>query len=355
ITKMKLLFTLLIVAAVTLAAAHAAGTTCRAITFSGAGAFGAYEAGVVSGLFAKRPLSEVAWQFATGISAGAINAAGAAMFSVGDEAGMEQFLTSRWLGITPEQVFVNWPGGVMDGLLLQKGIYNTAPLLKFLTDNLNQTALNESNRGLLIGATNIDTGNFDQFERNDPEIVLGVLASASIPGVFPPTLKNGYLYQDGGVTYMTPITDTARLCYATGATDVIVDVIVVGDLETTVDMSKAKTIDLLLRTLDIIKTNTDYKDIETTFQAFPNVVLNVYHPSQPLPGNGLSFTYSGPLIKIGYEDAMNENTTIGLTKYVSYTSLVHSSNSFISNPSINQLHYFRDNYETVLTKAFDLK
>ncbi|GAM26514.1 hypothetical protein SAMD00019534_096890 [Acytostelium subglobosum LB1] len=324
---MKLLFTLLIVAAVTLAAAHAAGTSCRAITFSGAGAFGAYEAGVLWGLTAKRPADEVEWQFATGISAGSINAAGAAMFSVGNEQGAAEFLTSRWMGITPEQIYVNWVGGLVDGLLLQKGIFNDAPLHKFLSDNLNLTALHQSTRGLLIGATNIDTGNFDIFEKTDPEIVLGVQASSSIPGVFPPTFKGNAVYQDGGVTYMTPVTDTARLCYGTGATDVTIDVVVVGDLETTVDMNKAKTIDLLLRTLDIVKTNMHYKDIETVFEAFPNVNLNVFHPSQPLPGNALSFTYSGPLIKIGYEDAITENTTIGLTK---------------------------DNYKSALNKAFGL-
>ncbi|GAM26516.1 hypothetical protein SAMD00019534_096910 [Acytostelium subglobosum LB1] len=310
---MKIIIILLLLA-ITLSAALAAGSTCRGITLSGAGAFGAFEAGVIWGLLDKRATSDVEWQFATGVSAGSLNAAIMSMFSVGDESAASQYLNNLWLGITQEQVFVEWPGGVVDGLLLQKGIFNDAPLNKYLHAHVNQTMINQSTRGLQFGATNIDTGNFDLFNKSASDIALALQASCSIPGIWPPTVIDDVVYQDGGVTYMTPVTDTARLCYDTGATEVILDVIMIGYMEDDVNMADAKTIDLLMRTLHIIKTNWYYKDIFTTFQAFPDVVINVYYPTGPFPGNVLSFSYSAPLLKIGYDTAMNESTTFGLTK-----------------------------------------
>jgi len=50
---------------------------------SGGANKGAYEAGVVYGLAHNLPASEVAWDVITGVSAGAINAAGMSVFPVG--------------------------------------------------------------------------------------------------------------------------------------------------------------------------------------------------------------------------------------------------------------------------------
>ncbi|EFA81708.1 patatin family protein [Heterostelium album PN500] len=310
---MKFLISLIVVS--TMIAACMAQSTCRTITFSGAGAFGAYQAGVVSGIVSKRAPADVQWLSATGISAGSINAAALAMFNVGDEVAAANFMTEKWLSISPEQVFVNWKGGVVDGLFLHRGIYDDGPLFVFMTNALNTTQFLASNRNMMIGATNLDTGMFDQFYKTDPEIVKAVIASCSIPGVFPPTEKGGYSYCDGGATYMTPVTDSARLCYETGATNVIVDMVTITGADKFRNMSKGDTIELLLRAGEIIVENIGNKDIETLFQAFPNTILNVYRPSQTLPGNALSFTYSAPLIKIGVTDGQNENPAFVLTKH----------------------------------------
>eukprot|EP01133_Synstelium_polycarpum_P001147 gene1147-1312_t len=295
--------------------AQAQPTTCRAVSFSGAGDRGAYEAGVVWGLVDSRPSEEVAWQFSSGISAGSINAGAFAMYGVGDEHAAADFLVSRWLSISQEQVFVDWEGGVADGLLFRTGLYDTRPLYKFLSDNVNWSGLQASTRGLYIGATCLDNGLFTPFNKTDPEIVKGILASCSIPLVFPPTEKDGFSYVDGGATYSTPITDTARLCYATGATDVIIDVVLgIGSPLAFFNVSGEKTIKLLERSVDIIRHNGANKDIETVFQAFPNAKLNLYYPSQPLPGNMLGFQYSGVMVSIGYSDATSENSMFSLTK-----------------------------------------
>eukprot|EP01133_Synstelium_polycarpum_P013666 gene13666-16094_t len=291
-----------------------AGTTCRGVTFSGAGDRGAYEAGVLWGLSDMRSASDQAWQVVTGISAGAINAAGFAQFNVGDEKAGVQYLVDRWNTINAASVYKDWFGGPIDGLLLRQGIYDTTPLEEYLTANLNVSLAAASNRQLLIGATNLDTGIIDFFNNTESHLVLAVKASSSIPGIFPPTTIRGNTYVDGGATYMTPITDTARLCYDTGATEVILDAIIDGSMNKFDNVTGLKTIPLLLRSGAIVSTNIFAKDVETTFQAFPDVKINVFTPSQPLPGNALDFLYCAEMIPIGYKDASSESNIV-LTRH----------------------------------------
>ncbi|KAN0008940.1 hypothetical protein ACTFIU_010222 [Dictyostelium citrinum] len=282
-------------------------TTCRAITFSGAGDRGAWEVGVVMGILNVREPEDYRWQFATGISAGSINAIGMSMFSVGDETSARDFLEKEWLSITRDDVYVNWKDGPIDGLFFKSGLFDTTPLLNLMTRLVNVTSLLQSDRGFLIGATNIDTGDFDRFNKSDPDIRLGVVASSSVPLVFPMIAKNGYNYCDGGVSYMTPITDTVRLCYDTGATDVIVDVILEGPLEPMENVSSMHTIEVLMREASILTRNFHLKDIENVYMAFPNATLNIYTPGQKLPGYVLGFQYSSEMIKIGLKDGETQN------------------------------------------------
>ncbi|EAL63428.1 patatin family protein [Dictyostelium discoideum AX4] len=289
-------------------------TTCRAITFSGAGDRGAWEAGVVMGILNVREPEDYKWQFATGISAGSINAIGMSMFSVGDETSGRDFLEKQWLSITRDDVYVNWKDGPIEGLLFKSGLFDTTPLLNLMTTLVNVTSLLQSDRGFLIGATNIDTGDFNRFNKTDPDICLGVVASSSVPAVFPMITKNGYNYCDGGVSYMTPITDTVRLCYDTGATDVIVDVILMGPLEPMENVSSMHTIEVLMRESSIITKNFHLKDIENVYMAFPNATLNIYTPGQKLPGYILGFQYSAEMIKIGLKDGETQNINQNIKK-----------------------------------------
>ncbi|EDR41099.1 patatin family protein [Dictyostelium discoideum AX4] len=274
-------------------------STCRAITFSGAGDRGAWETGVVMGIMNVRQPEDYRWQFVTGISAGSINAAAMAMFSVGDETSARDFLQNQWLTLTRENVYVNWAGGPLDGILFQTGLFDTTPLIHLLNNLINTTKLANSDRGFLIGASNIGTGVFDRFYKNDPNITLGVVASSSVPGVFPMIEKDGQFYCDGGLTVI-------RLCYDTGATEVIVDVILEGALEPMENVTGMHTIDVLLREGSILARNTHLKDIENVYMAFPQAKLNIYTPNtEKLPGYILGFQYSAEMIKIGIVDGQN--------------------------------------------------
>eukprot|EP01133_Synstelium_polycarpum_P014981 gene14981-17716_t len=303
----------------------ASSTPCRGITFSGAGDRGAYEVGVLVGLTQIRQPEEYAWKFVAGISAGNLNGAYLSMYNVGDEVRGATDLQNTWLATKKENIWVEWPLGPLEGLLEKNGIFNDAPIIDFIAANMNQTAIQLSDRVLNVQSTCLDTGLQVTFNNSDPHLHEAVKASASIPGIFPPTMINGYSFVDGGTTYMTPITDTARLCYDTGATDVIIDAVLgVGHANQFDNVTKLTTIPLLMRSASIVTNNWNVKDIETVFQAFPNVTLQVYIPSVKLPGEFLFFQYTAEMIKIGISDATKESNTFRLNRhnYKEFTNML---------------------------------
>jgi len=67
---------------------------------SGGGAKGAYEAGVLYGLYNNIPDKKtMAYDVVTGVSAGSINTAAVILFEKGDEQNMINFLSDTWASI----------------------------------------------------------------------------------------------------------------------------------------------------------------------------------------------------------------------------------------------------------------
>ena len=64
---------------------------------SGGGAFGAWEAGVLWGMYHAEPdKTKFQYDVVSGVSAGAINGAAMATFAPGDEVNMLNTLTMKW-------------------------------------------------------------------------------------------------------------------------------------------------------------------------------------------------------------------------------------------------------------------
>eukprot|EP01132_Coremiostelium_polycephalum_P001127 gene1127-1432_t len=298
-------------------------SSCRAVTFSGAGDRGAYEAGVIWGLvdaYNDQP-HEIEWQFITGISAGSINAASMSMFNIGQEEQAKDFIIQKWLSITKEDVYKDWKGGVIEGLLLKNGIFDTSPLRNYLNTNLNVEQLINSNRVLNIGSTCISTGDFQIFNKTTPDIITAVMASSAIPGLFPSIEMGGQTYVDGGVSYMAIVTDTTRLCVETGATDIVIDVILgVGEEDRVENATDFKTLSVLARSFSIVQNNFYIKDIETARLTFPQAQFRVFTPSQKLPGDFINFKHSEEMINIGFKDATNEIAKIKKNSRINFAN-----------------------------------
>jgi predicted patatin/cPLA2 family phospholipase len=186
----------------------------NALTLSGGGSSGAFGAGVLTGWTeaGTRPQFDIV----TGISTGALIAPFAFLGSGYDKPLSEAFTT-----VSDDDIF-KWAG--LRGVIKTGAFTSNEPLRKmldkYITDDvINQVAVEYSKgRRLLIGTTNLDAdrpviwnmGAIAASKRPDRSKLFKdvILASTSIPGVFPPihfdVAANGKTYDemhvDGGVT-----------------------------------------------------------------------------------------------------------------------------------------------------------
>jgi NTE family protein len=195
------------------------GKPYTAIVLQGGGALGAYEYGVLRALYEARPgFKPIA---VAGISIGAITAA-----VLGGAKDPMDALKTLW----QDKLTVEAPLpviGPMDQFLSTFGnpgmyrlnaelftapwastsIYDTAPLRRTLAQLVDLTRLNDRETRVLVGATNVGTGEIKFFDSDQPGGLTfeHVAASGSLPPGFPMTQIDGQSYWDGGIFSNTPL------------------------------------------------------------------------------------------------------------------------------------------------------
>lgn len=217
------------------------GAGPSALVFSGGGARGAYEAGVLRylfGEFAER-YGLPSFDFVSGTSVGAIN--GTYLASVAHEpvAGVAR-LVRLWGELELDRVVGFGIGQaarlprVLFGGKQGAGILDVTPLIGLVQRNMRWTDLRRNLRrgrisALTVSATHVATGrpwvfidrapNAPLPSRLPPPIVVRsdrigpehVLASAAIPVLFPPVPVHGELFVDGGLRLNTPMSPAIHL------------------------------------------------------------------------------------------------------------------------------------------------
>ena len=172
--------------------ALAIAKSCHAIAFSGGGSKGAYETGVIVGFSRSAQASEFQWDVASGVSAGGINSFGLGMWDPKDQAAMADWFEDFWLQLRTYSIYVNWPLGIVDGLFNKNGAFDSTPLLNLITGVSEQ--FGSFKRDVIVSAVDVNSGVFIPFTTwNVPysDFPKAVVASASIPGVFPYMLLEG--------------------------------------------------------------------------------------------------------------------------------------------------------------------
>jgi hypothetical protein len=165
------------------------------LALSGGGDFGAFGAGVMVGWTESGTRPE--FDAVTGISAGALIAPFAFLGPDYDDE-----LTEVFTGTTPADILV--VGRIVSGLLFGEAIADASPLYRLISRHADQRMLDsiarEYRRGrlLLIGTTNLDlrrpvVWNIGAIAASGHPAALDLfrrilLASASIPGAFPPVM-----------------------------------------------------------------------------------------------------------------------------------------------------------------------
>ncbi|WP_344679851.1 patatin-like phospholipase family protein [Saccharopolyspora taberi] len=163
----------------------------------GGSTFGAIQAGLVTSLFE----SGVEPDMVVGTSVGSLNAA----WLAGDPTpGGAVRLRELWLSMRRSDVFGIQPSRVLAGKLgLTNHLISNHGLARWLHQTLPFRRLEDARIPLTVTATDVDTGEAVYFDRGPalPPLV----ASCSIPGMFPPINVDGRWLVDGGPAAFMPI------------------------------------------------------------------------------------------------------------------------------------------------------
>jgi NTE family protein len=282
------------------------GATCEArgdrqsrrarlgVVFAGGGAKAAYEAGLAL-VLRERGVVPTA---VAGTSAGAINAV---LLATGEA----ERLAELWRTIRREDVYAYRAPSVLGGLLpgwfgLQvvahaRGLLDPAPLRATLARHVDLERLRSAPVAVLIVATDLLSGTAQRFD-NDSLTLDALVASATVPGLFPAVPTGDRLLVDGGVVQRAPILELLEvhpldrvLVVAAYAGEPPRDATVQAVLERSMELSLTREIS---------------RDVELARLRHPRVDVQILMPSSPLRARPLDFDGARleGLIALGRED-----------------------------------------------------
>jgi NTE family protein len=181
-----------------------------AFVLTGGGSLGAVQVGMLRALTAHgvRP------DFLVGSSVGAINAA---FFAADVSNESVRRLEAIWLGLRRADVFPATWARALRGLLWHRDhVVDPAPLRRLLERHMPYQWLEDAAIPVHVVATDVLDGS--DVRLSGGPVITAVLASAAIPGVFPPVSLGGRLLVDGGVASRSALSAAVDL----GATRIVV-------------------------------------------------------------------------------------------------------------------------------------
>lgn len=287
------------------------GQICRTVSLEGGGSHGAYEAGAIWTMVNTLSAVDVEYDIVSGISTGALNTGAIVQFPKGQEKAMADFLVDTWLTIGGSQnIYVQWPGGLAQGVLYEPGIYNTAPLRNFCKSKLTKGI----NRKFTIGATSLNTGNFINFDESigNSNLIEAIMSSAAPPFFFPYQIFNNDVLADGGCLINLDVFEAINRCYSEtkNYANIIVDLVFDSKVDTLPSTYSFNTIDVFSRVSQINTYNGGIWYYHQAKTAYPAVNFRyVIIPTADMPGGvvPLNFTQSvlEQEVQMGKTDAAN--------------------------------------------------
>lgn len=172
-----------------------------ALVLSGGGAKGAFQIGAER---YAREMCGYRWDVIAGVSVGALNGA-----MLG--AGRHERLHDIWQTISNDQVYTGkWNVWTALKLLLgqRQAVYDNTPLQQLVERELRDVSF-PSHVHVRVGAVSLLTGEYAMFTPQEPEFGRAVIASATMPIVWPPLDVSDKWPQmvDGGLRNISPLGD----------------------------------------------------------------------------------------------------------------------------------------------------
>lgn len=298
-----------------LTSVQALNGNCRVLSIGGGSERGAYEAGVIIGLINNLPAGEAQWDVVTGIGLGALNAGIVGQVAQGQEASAVNTLTNFWSNFTFSQVYTDWPGGLITGLLLESGLYDSSPLKK----TISKLTPSKFQRWTAVGATDLVSGNYVLFNSSGQTLAAmqtGILASVVEPGILPFVNYNKLQLVSGSLKFGVDLDSAVNGCKALGfnVSQVVVHV-VMGAARALkgVDASNYKTLQASMRYAEVAAYELFEKAIEYAQNDFPGIQIPyVIYPSQHLNSTIVPYEFTpaelAQQLSLGQQDAKSAVT-----------------------------------------------
>lgn len=217
----------------------AASARKRALVFSGGGAKGAWQVGVMKALCEEKTTPTFGnWTMLLGTSIGALNAGFMAQFSAGQQCSLGvKAMEEYWVSIqtsadvweSPTQIHddnlqhteclrLSEADAALDAFFYKGGLCDPAPGAARYKFEVKQERINASGMELFVLATSLNSSGPTWWTHESPDIIDGALASGSIsPLIYPKVIDNVW-YVDGGFVANTPL----RKAVDQGAEEIVV-------------------------------------------------------------------------------------------------------------------------------------
>lgn len=179
------------------------GRTPTMLALSAGGDRGAVLVGLLHGMYLVKGKMRTDWYQIAGISAGAL--VGALVSQTIPETFDKQMEKAKDLfeigGFHVVSPHTRWGFVInaIDAMLYYDSLYENEPMRKLLEQNFNEGIMFTPMR---VGAYNRDKCEYETFDSNHRE---AILASTSVPIVYPPVKIGNYHYQDGGMRHIIPV------------------------------------------------------------------------------------------------------------------------------------------------------
>ena len=248
----------------------------------------------------------------SGISAGAVNAAGYATFDRTDNARATQFMVDFWREINSSIILQTWNTGVFAGLYKEPSLVNNSIFINYVNEKI-VSRVSTLKRKISVGSVDLNKGEFVRFDESTPFIDFifkAARSSASVPLLFPPVEYEGMSLVDGGTLINLDIAGAVQKCLeiVNDQSDIILDIVMtnpISELETQ-NTSSFYAIHNGWRAYQISRHFKQNEDLLRGITSFPNVNYRyIVAPEKslswgPVP---LSFKNSDQLIQMGKNDA----------------------------------------------------
>ncbi len=214
---------------------------------SGGSGLGSVQVGMIRALFEQG----ITPDFFVGTSVGAINSA----FMCGNPTleGVHE-LEKIWMSVRREDVFPVDVFSTIISIFKRKNyLVSSRGLRKLLEKNIRYNTLADARIPCLLIATDLMTG--EQVVLASGNVINAVLASAALPGIYPPVEMAGRFLVDGGLSGNTPLSVAAEY----GAEEVF---ILSAGYPKTLDRVPSGLIDTFAHSLNILIEHQFLRDIE---------------------------------------------------------------------------------------------